>query len=554
MPKTYNFYKETKHKDFRDLVSSTAAKFGNKTAFEVKNEDGIISNISYNEMKELFYSLCVKFIDMGYLGKRIAVTGKNSFEWGLAYLCAATVGVVVPIDKELQSEDVKDFLDAADCCAVISDADKLDGLKKVVDREIDYIDFKSLKKLASQAAPADYKKVDEIEIGKDEMRILIFTSGTTGNSKGVCLSQDNICSNIHQTVQMFRVYDTDKVLSILPLHHTYECTLDFMLVFSRGCCISYCDGLTKVAKNMAEYSPSILVVVPALLKVLSKRIKKSVADGVPAKYKAAFETESLASAIKKLPWILRKIVCAKVKKTLGGKLRVFIVGAAELDTSLIEDFEVFGIRTLQGYGLTECSPLLAGNSDFYLNPDSTGKAIPGVELKIDNPNEEGVGEILARGDNIMLGYFNDEEATNEVLRDGWFHTGDLGMIDEEGDLFIKGRSKNVIVTENGKNIYPEELETRLSQYPEIGEVIVLPSEENGETAVKAKIFPNLDYLKEKFGRNLKKEEVEKAVNGAVKEVNKKIPGYKRIKIVEVLSNALEKTTTQKIKRFGKNIK
>lgn len=554
MPKTYNFYKETKHKDFRDLVSSTAAKFGNKTAFEVKNEDGTISNISYNEMKELFYSLCVKFIDMGYLGKRIAVTGKNSFEWGLAYLCAATVGVVVPIDKELQSEDVKDFLDAADCCAVISDADKLDGLKKVVDREIDYIDFKSLKKLASQAAPADYKKVDEIEIGKDEMRILIFTSGTTGNSKGVCLSQDNICSNIHQTVQMFRVYDTDKVLSILPLHHTYECTLDFMLVFSRGCCISYCDGLTKVAKNMAEYSPSILVVVPALLKVLSKRIKKSVADGVPAKYKAAFETESLASAIKKLPWILRKIVCAKVKKTLGGKLRVFIVGAAELDTSLIEDFEVFGIRTLQGYGLTECSPLLAGNSDFYLNPDSTGKAIPGVELKIDNPNEEGVGEILARGDNIMLGYFNDEEATNEVLRDGWFHTGDLGMIDEEGDLFIKGRSKNVIVTENGKNIYPEELETRLSQYPEIGEVIVLPSEENGETAVKAKIFPNLDYLKEKFGHNPKKDEVEKAVNGAVKEVNKKIPGYKRIKIVEVLSNALEKTTTQKIKRFGKNIK
>ncbi len=554
MPKTYNFYKETKLKDFRDLVSSTAAKFGNKTAFEVKNEDGSIRNISYNEMKELFYSLCVKFIDMGYLGKRIAVTGKNSFEWGLAYLCAATVGVVVPIDKELQSEDVKDFLDAAECCAVVSDTDKLDSLRKVVDREIDYIDFNSLRKLASQAAPADYKKVDEIEIGKDEMRILIFTSGTTGNSKGVCLSQDNICSNIHQTVQMFRVYDTDKVLSILPLHHTYECTLDFMLVFSRGCCISYCDGLTKVAKNMAEYSPSILVVVPALLKVLSKRIKKSVADGVPAKYKAAFETESLASAMKKLPWILRKIVCAKVKKTLGGKLRVFIVGAAELDTSLIEDFEVFGIRTLQGYGLTECSPLLAGNSDFYLNPDSTGKAIPGVELKIDNPNEEGIGEILARGDNIMLGYFNDEEATNEVLRDGWFHTGDLGMINEEGDLFIKGRSKNVIVTENGKNIYPEELETRLSQYPEIGEVIVLPSEENGETAVKAKIFPNLDYLKEKFGRNLKKEEVEKAVNGAVKEVNKKIPGYKRIKIVEVLSNALEKTTTQKIKRFGKNVK
>ncbi len=550
----YNYYKENKHENFRDLINSTAAKFGNKTAFEVKEEDGSIRNVSYNEFKELYYSLCVKFIDMGFLGKRIAVTGKNCFEWALSYVCAATVGVVVPIDKELQSEDVRDFLESAECCAVVSDSERLANLKKVVTREIEYIDFKSLRKLASTSAPADYKKVDAIKIGKDEMRILIFTSGTTGNSKGVCLSQNNICSNIHQTIQMFRVYDTDKVLSILPLHHTYECTLDFLLVFSRGCCISYCDGLTKVAKNMAEYSPSILVVVPALLKVLSKRIKKSVADGVPAKYKAAFETESFASAMKKLPWILRKVIVAKVRKTLGGKLRVFIVGAAELDTSLIEDFAVLGIRTLQGYGLTECSPLVAGNSDFYLNPDSTGKAIPGVEIRIDNPNEEGVGEIHVRGDNIMLGYFNDEEATNSVLRDGWFCTGDLGMIDEEGDLFIKGRIKNVIVTENGKNIYPEELETRLSQFPEIGEVLVLSSEENGETAVKAKIFPNFEYLKEKFGRNPKEEEVEKAVHGAVKEVNKKIPGYKRIRIVEVLSNALEKTTTQKIKRFGKNVK
>ncbi|MBQ4627073.1 MAG: AMP-binding protein [Clostridia bacterium] len=554
MPKTYNFYKEKKHRDFRDIVASCAAQYGSKTAFEVREDDGSIRKVSYNEFKELFYGLCTKFIDMGFLGKRIAVTGKNCLEWALSYICAATVGVVVPIDKELQSEDVNDFLESADCCAVVSDGERLENLKKVVTRSIEYIDFKNLRKMAASSVPADYKKVDEIEIGKDEMRILIFTSGTTGNSKGVCLSQNNICSNIYQTVQMFRVYDTDKVLSILPLHHTYECTLDFLLVFSKGCCISYCDGLTKVAKNMAEYSPSILVVVPALLKVLSKRIKKSVADGVPAKYKEAFETESLASAMKKLPWILRKIVCAKVRKTLGGKLRVFIVGAAELDTSLVEDFAALGIRTLQGYGLTECSPLLAGNSDFYLNPASTGKAIPGVELKIDNPNEEGVGEILARGDNIMLGYFNDEEATKSVMRDGWFCTGDLGMIDEEGDLFIKGRSKNVIVTENGKNIYPEELETRLSQYPEIGEVLVLSSEENGETAVKAKIFPNLDYLKEKLGRRPKDEEVEKAVQGAVKEVNKKIPGYKRIKIVEVLSNALEKTTTQKIKRFGKNVK
>ena len=554
MPKTYNFHKEHKYSNFREIICSSAEKFANRTIFEVKEEDGSKTNITYAQLKELYYGLCIKFIKMGYLGKRIAVTGKNCYEWGLAYLCAATVGVVVPIDKELQAEDVKDFLDAADCCAVISDKDRLSALKGVVTREIDYIDFKSLKEMSLGATPEEYKLVDDIEIGKDEMRILIFTSGTTGNSKGVCLSQNNICSNIYQTCQMFRVYEEDKTLSILPLHHTYECTLDFVLFISRGASIAYCDGLTKVAKNMAEYSPSILVVVPALLKVLSKRIAKSIAESLPGKYGKAFEEESIASAMKKLPWILRKVVCKKVKKTLGGKLRVFIVGAAELDTSLVEDFAAFGIKTLQGYGLTESSPLLAGNSDFYINPASTGKAIPGVELKIDNPNEEGVGEILARGDNIMLGYFNDKEATDAVMRDGWFCTGDLGYINEEGDLFIKGRIKNVIVTENGKNIYPEELETRLSQFPEIGEVLVISSEENGETAVKAKIFPNFDYLKEKFGRKPADDEVEKAINGAVKEVNKKIPGYKRIKIVEVLTSALEKTTTQKIKRFGKNVK
>ncbi len=554
MPKTYNFHKVHKFSDFREIICTSAEKFANKTVFEVKDENGEISNITYAQLKELFYGLCVKFIKMGYLGKRIAVTGKNSHEWGLAYLCAATVGVVVPIDKELQSEDVKDFLDAADCCAVISDKDRLESLKGVVTREIDYIDFKDLKKMSLGAAPSDYKLVDDIEIGKDEMRILIFTSGTTGNSKGVCLSQNNICSNIHQTCQMFCVHPEDKTLSILPLHHTYECTLDFVLFLTRGATIAYCDGLTKVAKNMAEYSPSILVVVPALLKVLSKRIAKSVSESLPGKFGKAFEEESLASAMKKLPWILRKVVCKKVKKTLGGKLRVFIVGAAELDTTLVDDFAALGIKTLQGYGLTECSPLVAGNSDFYLNPASTGKAIPGVEIRIDNPNEEGVGEIQVKGDNIMLGYFNDKEATDAVIRDGWFCTGDLGYIDEEGDLFIKGRIKNVIVTENGKNIYPEELETRLSKFPEISEVLVISSEENGETAVKAKIFPNLDYLKEKLGRKPASEEVEKAINGAVKEVNKKIPGYKRIKIVEILSSALEKTTTQKIKRFGKNIK
>lgn len=548
-----NYHKnEKRFYNFREIVNYSAERYAKNTAFQVKTKTGGIKNITYAELKNLYYGLCTKFIKMGYLGKRIAVSGANCFEWALSYLCASTVGVVVPIDKELQPEDVRDFLDSADCVAICTDDAKIEALKGVVTRDVEYISFDSIRSMASESSNAAL--VDDIEIGKDEMRILIFTSGTTGSSKGVCLSQNNICANIHQTSSMFSVKESDKTLSILPLHHTYECTLDFVLFLTRGAQVCYCDGLTKVQKNMVEYSPSILVVVPALLKVLNKRIKAKIAADCPEKYKEYFENESLASALKKVPFIIRKVICSKVKKSLGGNLRVFIVGAAELDTQLVEDFGALGIRTLQGYGLTECSPLLAGNGDFHFNPESTGVAIPGVELKIDNPNEEGVGEIIAKGENIMLGYYNDPEATAEVLKDGWFHTGDLGYMDENGDLFIKGRIKNVIVTENGKNIYPEELETRLSEFPEIGEVLVFGAKENGESLVKARIFPNFDYLKEKLGRQPSKDDTEKAINKVVKAVNKKIPNYKHIKIVETLSTALEKTTTQKIKRFGKNVK
>lgn len=548
----YYYKNEKRFYNFREIINYSAVRYAKNTAFQVKTKTGDYKNITFAELKNLYYGLCTKFIKMGYLGKRIAVIGANSFEWALSYLCASTVGVVVPIDKELQAEDVSDFFDSADCVAVCTDNAKIEALKGVVTRDINYISFDSIRSMASESINTSL--VDDIEIGKDEMRVLIFTSGTTGSSKGVCLSQNNLCSNIHSTVSMVDIKESDKTLSILPLHHTYECTLDFILFLTRGAQVCYCDGLTKVQKNLNEYSPTILVVVPALLKVLNKRIKKAIAADCPKKYKEYFETESLASALSKVPFIIRKVICSKVKKSLGGKLRLFIVGAAELDTQLVEDFGALGIRTLQGYGLTECSPLLAGNNDFHFNPESTGEAIPGVELKIDNPNEEGVGEILAKGENIMLGYYNDPEATEQVLCDGWFRTGDLGYMDENGDLFIKGRIKNVIVTENGKNIYPEELETRLSEFPEIGEVLVFGAKENGESFVKAKIFPNFDYLKEKLGRQPSRDDAEHAVNKVVKAVNKKIPNYKHIKIVETLSSALEKTTTQKIKRFGKNVK
>lgn len=551
--KNFQYYNEQRFSCFRDLVDHAVANYPAKSAFRIKRGNETV-DITYDEFGSRYYALCTYFLAEGLRGKRIAVMGKNCFEWVLAYLAASTVGVVVPLDKELHGDDVRDFVAAAECSAICIADTLCEKILPSLGEDLKVLPFSELWALSDDDKPHAPVAVGELTFPKDEMQVLIFTSGTTGSAKGVCLSQYNICSNIHSTLQTVKVKTDDTVLSILPLHHTYECTLDCLLILSKGACITYCDGVTKLQKNLSEYRPTVLVGVPILLKMLCKRIRHTLASQAPKKYRELFELYSLADALKKIPLPIRLIITSKVRKSLGGRMRLFIVGAAPLDTTLVADFAALGIRTLQGYGLTETAPLLAGNSDFYLNPESTGKAIPGVTLKIADPNAEGVGEILAKGDNIMLGYYRDEEATRAVLdEEGWFHTGDLGCFNEEGDLFIRGRQKNVIVTENGKNIYPEELETRLAEYPDVSEVLVVTGKEHGETCVKAKIFPNLDLIREKLGEMPTAEQIAAHVKKIVKDVNSRIPAYKQIRIVEVMKEALEKTTTQKIKRYGKNV-
>ncbi len=537
-------YKEEKLSDFRELVNRSADRYSGRTAFYLKTEVGYRS-VTFSRFREDFYALCTACLERGLLGKRIAVVGKNSYEWVLSYLAAATVGVAVPLDKELDGADISDFVRAADCSLVFAD-------EHLTECSADTVRFSELEALISETV-TDRSAVDSIEISKDEMKVLLFTSGTTGSAKGVCLSQFNILSDIYSTVRIVKIKKEDRTMSILPLHHTYECTLDCLLILSRGACITYAESLLRVQKNIGEYSPSVLVVVPALLKVLHKKITGKVKSDMPEKYKPIFENASFSEALGKLPFIVRAVVKKKVKAALGGKLRLFIVGAADLDPEIVKDFVALGIRTLQGYGLTECAPLLAGNSDFYFNANSTGIAIPGVELKIDSPNGEGIGEILAKGDNIMLGYFNDEEATKKVFTDGWFRTGDLGYLGEDGGLYITGRCKNVIVAENGKNIYPEELESRISSFSEVEEVIIVPHHDKGKTEIKAKIYPCIEYLSKKLGHMPSVDEIRKQMEAIIAEINKKIPDYKRIRLVEVLSETLEKTTTRKVKRFGANL-
>ncbi len=546
--KMKKMYSEEKLSDFRELINRSAERYSSKTAFYLKSGKGE-RTVTYSMLKKAFYSLCSAFISMGLKGKRIAVIGKNSYEWSLCYLAAATVGVVVPLDKELDPTDVKNFVEISESKAICID----DSLLSEAYGDINLIPFSSLDELTEKTV-ADTEAVDAIEISKDEMQILLFTSGTTGFAKGVCLSQNNILTNIYSTVRVVKVKSSDRTMSILPIHHTYECTLDCLLILSRGACITYAESLVKIQKNILEYNPTVLVVVPLLMKTLHKRILSKVIGGMPEKYKPYFERNKFSVALGKLPFIVRAVVRRKVKAALGGKLRLFIVGAADIDTDIIEDFIALGIRTLQGYGLTECSPLLAGNSDFFFNAKSTGRAIPDVEIKIDSPNAEGVGEIIARGENIMLGYFGDPEGTRKVLtEDGWFSTGDLGYLDSDGALYITGRKKNIIVAENGKNIYPEELEARIAAFSEVEEVIIIPCFEKGRTEIKAKIYPCIEYLSSKLGHIPTPDEVKARIEEIIAEINNINPEYKRIRFLEILTQTLEKTTTRKVKRFGANL-
>lgn len=542
--------KATRYTNFREMIYTSAKRFRKKPAFQIKIGSGSYRYVNYSQFKEGYRAVGTHFLDLGLSGKRIAVIGKNSYAWVLHYACAATIGVAVPIDRELSPEDMNQFIVSADCAAVYADKEILEQLRPIISNKRLLLPLQD----AMPPIPADDTRIDTVPIAEEEMSVLIFTSGTSGKPKGVCLSQKNICANIYGTSQIVKITSRDKTLSILPLCHTYESTLDCLLILSRGACIAYADSLNAIRRNILEYSPTILVVVPALLQLLDKRIQAAIVKNSPVKYQTKLRTSSIATALRDLPALVRMAIRRKVKKSLGGKIHTCIVGGADLPSAVVDDFLAFGIRALQGYGLTESAPLLAGNNDFYFNAKSTGVAVPGVELMIDSPNDAGVGEILAKGDNIMLGYYNDPVATANTFRNGYFRTGDLGYIDNDGALYIKGRMKNVIVTANGKNIYPEELEARLLEKETISEALILTgNDRNGSVCVKAKIFPNLDCMTEIIGHLPAKEELQATIKSIIDEVNNKMPNYKHIRVFEILEKEFEKTTTRKIRRCGMNL-
>lgn len=560
------YHKTEEVTNFKEMLYRSADIYRSRTAFKKKNSDGKIISITYEEFKNDVIYLGTSLIKNGFLNKKIAVIGKNSYNWCVSYLAASIVGIVVPIDKELHTDDVINFMNVSEAVCILGDNKNLSQISKNIDilknKETKFINFdnknnqilfSSFKEDGKNLYLNGFTDFDKIEIDPDELRILLFTSGTTGNAKGVCLSQRNICSNILSIYGIVKVRKSDLFFSILPLHHTYECTIGFLLPIYSGASIAHCEGLRYIAKNMQEFHPSVILCVPLLLEKLHKNIVKNMNNSLPEKYK---ENKN-ENPFSKLPFFMKMIVKTKVKNTLGGRLRVFIVGAAAANPNILSDFRNLGLNSLQGYGLTECSPLVAGNTDFFQKDDSAGLPIPNVEYKIDNPNSEGVGEIIVKGPNVMIGYYNNEEETKKAIRNGWFYTGDLGKIDENGYLYITGRCKSVIVTKNGKNIYPEEVEYYLNDNPLISESLVLGIKKNNddETYINAQIYPNMEAIKESLKGSIPtKEELWKIISDVVNSVNKKLPNYKHIKNFVIRDQEFEKTTTQKVKRYGNNMK
>lgn len=559
-------YEVREFHNFRELLNQSEALYGNSPAFKIKNQIGQILDISYTRFKGDVEALGTALLNLGLDGAKIAVAGMNSYKWCMSYLAIGCgVGVVVPTDKELPIDDILNVLTVSESKAIIFDkkfGEKLlehrhrlpKGLILIsMEQQKDkdgILSFDLLLNSGYHLIGKGYSDYLDRDVEGYKMTVLLFTSGTTGMSKAVMLSADNICSDVRAIMGFVNINKGERILSILPIHHTYECTVTFLCCIYGGVTICFCDGLRYITKNLEEYKPNILIVVPLVLEKFYKRIMKAI-----EKERGGVAKVALGSAITKVAGAARldvsNLFFGKIKKAFGGSIRLIISGAAGIEPEIIRNMNRFGIQTFQGYGLTECSPIVICNSDKDNKYDSIGKPIPYVEAKIVNPDENGIGEICVKGPMVMLGYYKDPEATKAAFDyNGWYHTGDLGRTDKDGHYYICGRCKNVIVTTNGKNVYPEELESMLLKENAVKECIVTGGEdERGNTIVFARIFPDLKAIGETYGnRNITDKEISKAVSDAVKSVNSQVVSYKAVKRFEIVNKEFEKTTTSKIKR------
>ncbi len=561
------FYKVRNITDLKDLLTQSCTLYRDKPAFLIKNKGDNYRNISYNQFGNDVEYFGTALLNLGLSNSSIAVLGENRYEWCVSYLSTVNgVGTIVPLDKELPANEITNLLTRSEATAIIFSGkyrEQIKMLKSTINTVKIYIDmdsqtnedgilsFQELLKEGEQLVEAGDKSFDSVKIDPEAARILIFTSGTTDIAKGVMLSHQNICADIMGVCSTVQVNSDDKSLSILPLHHTYECSLGFLAFIYNGAAISFNDGLRNITKNLKNVKPTVMITVPLLIENIYKKIQDKLNKSRTVKLKFNFAL-FLTTILSVFKINLSRKLFKEIHDSFGGEMRLIIVGAAPIKPEVSRFFRRIGIKVLQGYGLTECSPLVAGNRDKSFKDKSCGKAIPGVEIKILQPDNNGIGEILVKGKNVMLGYFRNEKATKKCLSNGWFYTGDLGYMDRKGFLYITGRLKNVIVTKNGKKIFPEEVENYINSDPFVRESYVWGKydENSGDTVVCAQILPNVEAIANKLNAmNISKDELTKIFKNIVKSVNGKMPLYKHIKEFSLRENEFLRTTTHKIKRY-----
>lgn len=571
----------------KDMLSSSVDLFGDNPAFWVKEKKGApYKSISYKLLENDVKAIGTMLAQRG-VGKKIAVMGQGSYEWICTYIAIVNSGnIAVPIDKELSGAEIENLLKASECDTVFctkGDCKKLydiKGLENLIVMEIygdrtDEIaspvhtvkDFSRLKDKMQNSNVTLWKDLllegeellkngdtsfESIEIDPDAMTVILFTSGTTGIPKGVVLSHRNITSNIMDVCRVCHVKASDKTLSLLPIHHTYECTLGMLLILYRGASTAFCEGMKYIPQNMKEAENTIIIVVPRVLEMLHGRISKSVKK--QGKEKLFRNMLNFNRRLKRLHINAGRKIFKSVIDEMGGKLRIVITGAAAISPQIYRDFEDMGLTILQGYGMTECTPLISGTPqraerERYRKAGSVGATVSTGETKVINKDESGIGEILYRGPNVMKGYYNMPEATAEVIdEEGWLHTGDLGFIDPQGWIYLTGRVKNVIVTATGENVYPEEIEEFVNQNEFIEDSMIFPHRTTEGENVGIQILPAMEPLSEKFGYEPNEEELNTFFKDLINELNQDLSVYKRIRDVFVRKEDFIRTTTKKIKR------
>ena len=551
--------------NYRELMKRIKTKFGNNIAYKYKKKPGDkeIIQKTYNQYIDDVKALSTSLLELGYEGKKVALIGNNRYEWCTTYMAVTTGNmIIVPIDKALPDNEIENLITRSGVEIAFFDKKyndimlklknknntKLTTLISMDDEKQEGIEkYSELLKNGYGLLEKGSNKYEKIKIDSNKMSILLFTSGTTSNPKGVMLSQKNICSNLSDFSSWVKIYEDDTLLSFLPIHHTFECTITFLYGMFSGATIAFCDGLKYIQKNMKEYKISILVAVPLVLETMYKKIQKGIKE--QGKEKLIKNITKISNAMLKLHIDLRRKLFKQILDQFGGKLRVILYGAAKMNKETIIGFTNMGIDLVQGYGLTETSPVIAAETDKEKKPGSVGLVFDDLEVKIDNPDKEGVGEIIVKGPSVMLGYFENEEETKKAFKNGYFKTGDYGYFDKEEFLYVTGRKKDIIVLRNGKNVYPEEIETLINNIPYVKESLVYQREKNEtDTMLCAKIVYDKETIENILGKKSEKEYKEK-IWEEIKNINNNLPTFKHIKKIELTTEEFEKTTTHKIKRY-----